>query len=180
MSVRRKYISDSVNQLLTKLHIRRAPIQIEKLTKDLGITIQKEMADDELSGFLYRNREHNFTVIGVNAGHAETRQRFTIAHEIGHFFLHELDEIHIDREKVGVQVWRRNEESRQGTNSQEVEANLFAAELLMPSRFISRDLESIRVTDCSDEKIVEHLAELYQVSEQAMTIRLTNLGYLRL
>gem|GEM_PF-4555697 len=57
-----------------------------------------------------------------------------------------------------------------------MEANLFAAELLMPSHFIASDLRRVRVLDLHDEEHITELAELYQVSNQAMTIRLGQLG----
>ncbi|WP_301176672.1 ImmA/IrrE family metallo-endopeptidase [Actinomadura geliboluensis] len=41
---------------------------------------------DDVSGMLVR--EPTRTVIGINQGHAATRQRFPVAHEIGHLQLH--------------------------------------------------------------------------------------------
>lgn len=56
----------------------------------------------------------------------------------------------------------------------EVEANVFAAELLMPEAFLIRDLENFYI-DIEDGTSVQELAESYQVSNQAMTYRLQNL-----
>ena len=37
-------------------------------------------------------------MIGVNKDQAQVRQRFTIAHELGHLKLHEHKQVHVDRE----------------------------------------------------------------------------------
>ena len=116
-------------------------------------------------------------LIGVNARHGENRQNFTIGHEIGHFLLHEGDEVHVDRE---FRIKLRSGASSAGTDMEERESNLFAAELLMPARFLERDLEKIDGLDLDNETVVARLAEKYGVSTQAMTFRLANLGYINL
>ncbi len=73
---------------------------------------------------------------------------------------------------------RRDTHSSEGTNVREIEANLFAAELLMPEEFLMRDVKRVCLLDLLDEEAVKELAQQYKVSAQAMTIRLTTLGYL--
>ena len=62
----------------------------------------------------------------------------------------------------------------------EIEANLFAAEVLRPKRWLAADLEDEESLDLADESIIENLARRYEVSVQAMTFRLANLGYISL
>jgi len=59
-----------------------------------------------------------------------------------------------------------------------VEANGFAAELLMPAEFLSDDLRKLTLTDLLDDRKMQQIAKKYQVSVQAMTNRLVSLGYL--
>ncbi len=60
----------------------------------------------------------------------------------------------------------------------EIEANLFAAELLMPRDFLARDLESgITIDVLDDDPVFAQLKEKYQVSNRALAIRLASLGY---
>ena len=59
----------------------------------------------------------------------------------------------------------------------ELEANAFAAALLMPEPFLRDDLQR-RTYDMFDESAVKRLAQKYQVSVQALTIRLMELGLL--
>lgn len=170
--VRRKYIRAMVDRLLTQHKIQSAPVFVAEIAKALNVTVQESPAEDELSGFLYRDAKQGLAIIGVNADHAPTRRNFTAAHELGHFLLHDFGDIHVDR-----QVWMRNEASSQGTNLEEKEANLFAAELLMPARFLADDVEQIGAFDLLDEDVLQNLAGRYGVSTQAMTFRLVYLGY---
>ncbi len=57
----------------------------------------------------------------------------------------------------------------------EIEANRFAAELLMPTRFLELDLNSM---ENIDKRTVALLATKYIVSPEAMKIRLSQLGIL--
>lgn len=69
--------------------------------------------------------------------------------------------------------------SSHGSDVEEKEANLFAAELLMPVRFIDRDIAQIGAFDILDDKVIQKLAEHCGVSTQPMTFRLTYLGYFK-
>jgi Zn-dependent peptidase ImmA (M78 family) len=107
--------------------------------------------------------------------HAPTRRRFTIAHELGHFLLHRNEELHVDeRFPIGF----RSELSSKALDAAEIEANQFAAELLMPSTLLIDHVRSLSSIGDA-ETAVSQLAHLYEVSEQAMTIRLSALGLLR-
>ncbi|WP_246413020.1 ImmA/IrrE family metallo-endopeptidase [Rhizobium indicum] len=57
---------------------------------------------------------------------------------------------------------------------EEVEANAFAASLLMPQQFLQQDLRD-RFVDVEDEAMIKDLARTYHVSVQAMTIRIATL-----
>ena len=161
MAVRRKYIRSLVEQLLKTNRVRSAPVPIEKLANSLGVSVLREPTDDDLSGFLYRDQNRKTAVIGVNANHHSNRQNFTIGHEIGHFLLHEGNEVHVDR---GFQIKLRGINAKQGIDIDEKEANLFAAEVLMPASFLKNDLEKINQLDLDNEVVVGKLAQKYGVS----------------
>ena len=174
--VRRKHIRTLVQRLLAEHHIRSAPVEVAEIAESLGVEVQETPTDDDLSGFLYRDRDSNSVVIGVNANHHPNRRNFTTAHELGHYLLHDFDDVHVDRD---FKVWLRSEASSQGTDIEEKEANLFAAELLMPAHFLKDDVEEIGTIDVMDEEVLQELAAKYGVSTQAMTFRLTYLGYVQ-
>ena len=174
--VRRKHIRSLVQKLLAEQRVRSAPIDVSEIAKAMGVEVQETPAEDDLSGFLYRDRKRKLAVIGVNADHHPNRRNFTTAHELGHYLLHDFDDVHVDRH---FKVWLRSEASSQGTDIEEKEANLFAAELLMPADFLAHDVEEIGTIDLLDEEVLKELASKYGVSTQAMTFRLAYLGYIQ-
>lgn len=157
-----------VAKILGKIKIYHPPIPIERIAKALGAEVQYAPFDGELAGMLVRR--HGKAVIGVNSLHHSNRQRFTIAHELGHLQYHE-GEIHVDRK---LQINRRDELSALAVDPDEIEANRFAAEILIPYTMIIRDLESTQI-DVEDDDQIQSLALKYLVSAQAMTHRITNL-----
>lgn len=172
-TIKAKAIRSKVNELLRNNRISQAPINVEQIATSLGITISKAPTEDDISGFLLRSPDGS-AILGVNALHHMNRQRFTIAHEIGHFELHKHDQVHVDRSVVKL----RNQISSKGEDHEEIEANRFAAELLMPEDLLIRDLLEFAEMDLNDERRMQQLAKKFQVSVQAMTNRLVSLGFL--
>ena len=121
-------------------------------------------------------RDNDRTIIGVNSAHSSTRQRFTIAHEIGHLFLHK------GKLFVDTPVSFRDAKSSSATDRGEIEANAFAAELLMPRDMVITEVQKrlAKNTRLSSESLIEELAEVFTVSQQAIEYRLKNLGILSL
>lgn len=148
------------------------PVNVLALAQDEGIRVVFKELEDKISGMLVQNGAE--TVIGVNSRHHENRQRFTLAHELAHHHLHASNPtVYVD----GMMVHFRGEEPH-GSAPIEIEANAFAAELLMPESFLRNDLGG-QAFDMFDEQAVRRLAQKYQVSVQALTIRLVELGLLR-
>jgi Zn-dependent peptidase ImmA (M78 family) len=172
---RRKLVERHARDLLRSQSIAEPPVPIEQIAISLGAQIvRNDSDDDDLSGFLIRDRHHHTILIGVNPNHHPHRQRFTIAHEIGHLLLHKDEGIHVDDEESMFRIDRRDVTSAAGTDVQEREANLFAAEILMPKRFVDH---AVRSFELLDENAIAQLARLFNVSSQALTFRLTALGY---
>lgn len=163
-------VRQRANQLLRALEIDGPPVPVEKVAAALNIEIIAEPFTGDISGALLQTKGRS--IIGVNKLHPLTRQRFTIAHEIGHFLLHNFEGPHFDR-----RVLLRNAKSSLAIDPMEIEANRFAAELLMPKAFILKDLEALNIEELDDEKLSE-LAERYDVSIQACSVRLNSLGLL--
>ena len=159
-----------VDRMLSECSIRGAPVPVERIARHLRAEIRYSPFDGQLAGMLIR-REDRPAVIGVNSAHHLNRQRFTIAHECGHLLLHGGKIVHIDR-TFRVNVNRRDEHSGQAVDPDEIEANRFAAELLMPHDMI---LDDIIEFDIEEDEGLEALAAKYQVSVQALTYRINNL-----
>jgi len=160
----------AARELLKKNGIRTFPVNVEKIAKSEGARIEYAPLDGELSG-LAHVRE-GVPIIGVNMLHAPSRQRFTLAHELGHICLHREQiesTVHVDRGSL-----RRDTVSSAGIDPTEMEANAFAAELLMPADFVEAALNG-KVIDLEDDQAVAALAKRFKVSDAAMRFRLDSL-----
>lgn len=143
-------------------NIKCLPIDVEKIAKYFDINIVPHILSENMSGFFFKKEQKLF--LAVNQTHNEHRQRFTIAHEIAHYLLHLRNEVlHYDNH-----LFFRSDNV---LSPDEVEANSFAAELLMPEELVDK-LIAMRI------KSIDELANRFNVSEDAMRYRLTNLGYL--
>jgi Zn-dependent peptidase ImmA (M78 family) len=125
--------------------------------------------EDVADGYIaYEDNEFKIYINKTNI--ATARQRFTVAHELGHFFLHR-DAIKqyksLDR---GDLCDVENKQERSAKVQMEREANNFAAALLMPSK---QFYELYRQT-----KNINIVAKYFWVSESAAKIRATKLGLL--
>ena len=157
--------------LLRKFNVAAAPVPVERIAKSLRVRVEYAPLDGELSGLAYIR--DGVAIIGINTLHAPNRQRFTLAHELAHIQLHgkELEHaVHVDRGSL-----RRDSLSAAGVDATEIEANTFAAELLMPEDLLKATLEGQSV-DLEDDQAVAMLAKRFKVSEAAMRFRLSTLG----
>ncbi|MCY4304158.1 MAG: ImmA/IrrE family metallo-endopeptidase [Aestuariivita sp.] len=143
------------------------PVNVEKIARELGISVYDVSSwPEKVSGMIKKDEEdggESGYAIYVNENHPSVRQRFTIAHEIGHFLLHE----HLIGEGLVEDVlWRAGGLS----NRVETEANRMAARILMPSGLIK---------EAYGQKIrsIKTLAKEFEVSEDAMSIRILGVPY---
>lgn len=147
-----------------------APIPIREIAVSEGCIVRSSLLEDDLSGMAFIKDEQKHIV--YNASHHPNRQRFTIAHELGH---HIMDEpvlrraVHVDRG-----VLRRDSLASGGTDKIEIAANAFAASILMPEDLVRASCpESI---DAEDDIAVNRLAKAFGVSQAAFTNRILNLS----
>src|SRR5262245_59763778 len=124
-------IDKLVDSLLSEHNVQAPPIPIGRIVRRLGIEL-KSGELGEISGFLVRN--DGKATIGVNSTHPKVRQRFTVAHECGHYLLHVGISAHYDKD---FKVNFRSAESSQATDIEEIEANYFAASILMPAKLLT-------------------------------------------
>jgi len=146
------------------------PVDLNSLLEDLDVTLIQEPLES-MSGFSYVEDGHK--VIGINSSDTnKQRKRFTLAHELGHMLLHPTTGVFYDNQKD--LIYFRNELSSTGTDPLEIEANKFAAELLMPMDTLRKDIldeDGINIT--GDDEKIKKLAKKYNVSITAMNIRIS-------
>lgn len=170
MTLQKNLIREKAHTELSNSKQKKIPINLEKIVGDANIKLIKEELDNEISGVLKITDDGKATIL-VNASHHPNRQRFSIAHELGHYFLHHRPGIHVDKE------FRRNSASGEGLHSIEIEANRFASELLMPDFLVEKEIKNVGGFLDTDDEIVEKMAKKFEVSTMAMSIKLHELGY---
>jgi Zn-dependent peptidase ImmA (M78 family) len=164
---------DHANSLLQRFGIAEPPIPVDELAERVGALIVRNNFDGSESGFTLRDGER--IIIGINTHTSRKRQRFSIAHEIGHVVLHPLNALIVDH---SVRMDWRDGVSSLGTNKQEIEANAFAAALLMPQEMIINRVKEYASQISSRDALTSDLARVFDVSTEAMGFRLINLGIL--
>ncbi|WP_280569376.1 ImmA/IrrE family metallo-endopeptidase [Chromohalobacter sp. 296-RDG] len=147
---------------------RQLPVDPSVIANRLLITKEKlpvqmvESSEVGISGKARFNRAENVFICEYSANEVSHRQRFTQAHELGHVILGHVND--------GREPKRDTSFAVRSHDPDEVDANAFAAELLMPADYVK--------TAVKREQDISKLARLFDVSTAAMRFRLQNLRIL--
>ena len=161
-------IERKIESILKQIQINSPPINLDYILEHFGLKLEQYDFGERGSGVLYIKKGEG--IIGINLNEKNERKRFTIAHELGHFLLHKKNK---DQLFVEEYIYR-DQDSESGEFKREREANAFAAALLMPKIFLKRMIKKNEL-DVTHEDSIDFLAKKFQVSEIAMTYRVTNL-----
>lgn len=138
----------SADDILRAFQVQAPPVPVDAILEGMGVRV---LSDYALDGAGLLEYAPDGPLVLVNAADVHARQRFTMAHELGHLMLHE--------------PCQQNRDVMTDGSRREVQANRFAADLLMPfwmlESFVSRYGAS-----------PSRLASIFEVSPQAMDIRL--------
>ncbi len=161
---------EKVSEIKEKANAALRGYEAIEPTYERLLRIAKENQIEVLEADLYDiagalRKEGSGWKIYVNRQDSPQRKRFTIAHELGHYFLH-ADE---SKEFVDGNVFTRSNAIRYG--ERELEANEFAGNLVMPESKV-RQMVTGEITD----ETITSLARTFEVSTFAMETRLKNLG----
>ena len=164
----RRQIEDRARAVLREHGLASIPVDPVVLANRLGIRVNNaKFSDDSMVGMIAK-RGDTVTLL-VNQGDPPFRKRFTIAHELGHHFLHLLqDGEFVDGE---ADLFRQHWDESAAITPQrrrEIQANMFASALLMPEEDVRREWPTLRS--------VSGLARRFNVSEAAMGFRIDQLG----
>jgi len=183
-------IEAKVQEFLQKHHpTNTLPIPIEEIVDlKLGIHIIPTHAMMAVSG-VDAVTSHDLKQINIDHEQFEkkpNRARFTIAHEVGHIILHKdfIDSQNFTAE----QEWRDFVLNDLHRDPMEVQANIFAAFLLMPSDHLDREFAQAKkdltlnplwkemklpADKILADYLAKPLAQKFEVSEEAMVNRLS-------
>jgi Zn-dependent peptidase ImmA (M78 family) len=141
------------------------PIRVDDIARRMGLQVIKRTSPEfQYSGYFRdaSNSEHGIPLIEFNGYDSFTRQRFTIAHELGHYVL-----------RHGTSPRDYPNSFTTGTKDpRERAANQFAAEILMPADTVHQVVMSGYASS------IDEIANLFGVSTLAMGYRLDNIGLL--
>lgn len=156
----RKY---TPSEVLEQFWTGELPIRPVLIAQRMGAEVVGDLDGRNGSGMIQLHDDDQVS-IHYCPGEALVRQRFTIAHEIGHWALGHLSKAR--------KCWRDNPDSFYSgvASKEERQANQFAAELLMPADAVAWAVQDGRWPS------LEKLAALFAVSTAAMGYRLKNLG----
>jgi Zn-dependent peptidase ImmA (M78 family) len=144
------------HEVIAKAGFEGPPLEFEPILERHGIDLVPRPFN-YVSGVLIK--DPIYTLLVVNENDPDVRRRFTIAHELGHFFL----------EHEG----RRFAEPSDENPPQERAANRFAGALLMPEDWLRTAWNDYR--DNPDHR-PDIVAEMFGVSREALEVRLKELG----
>lgn len=153
----------AARELLSRYWDRQLPIDPVKIATVAGISVYGRggWGDTDYRYSGYYKKFNGIPSIEYNVSEPPVRQRFTVAHELGHFALGHED---APRDAGNFQS---------SGDIRERQANKFAAELLMPASLVTQYYQN------GFANSVEGLASMFGVSKDAMGYRLINLGLLR-
>ncbi len=155
----------AAEKLLLRHWDMKIPVDVFAIAEKQGARVEpsEELVREGLSGKVCIN--DGDAIIYYNPQEPSVRQRFTVAHELGHLVLGHVHggECHRDPTKnYNLQVFDPNER----------DANVFAAHLMMPPAAVRIAVNRMKGVS------LEKLARLFGVSQKAMEIRLKSMGIL--
>lgn len=165
----REAINEFANNVRSFYNITVPIENIDEVVKNIGGKVEiLANSDEAYDGRIKKSSDCNF-IIEVSENQSDVRKNFTVAHELGHLFLHM-------GYNSNEELWDKQEKEykREGYSEEEYEANEFAACLLMPSEDYRRTLYDISEGNKVD---VSKIAKHFNVSLPAAINRGRFLGY---
>lgn len=176
---RRKELEFKASEVLFNHDMYKIPVNLLKIAKDCGIEVLEadfeKMGQENISGAI-RYKDNKFSIL-LNEKNSYERKRFTLAHELGHFFLDRdvllSKKIHVDTLYRSASAESHYEaklyaEDRELRLTSEHEIDYFAGALLMNALLLKKVFQV--------ESSISELAKIFKVSVSAMTVRLDILG----
>lgn len=167
-----RMLINNLTQDIIDLYNIQIPIQnINEVVTALGGHVEEGIDIDNMSDGSIRKQDNGF-VIYVSPFQSTERRKFTIAHELGHLFLHMGYRINMD-------LWNKQKNAtyyRSGDSLMEYQANEFAAALLMPKKVYKEKMDKYTI---GDKVETDKIASYFGVSISAASNRGKFLGYLQ-
>lgn len=142
----KRYIRAIADEFLSAWDLYQMPLDLNRVLQVLKCQDYSWNLPPNVEGFHLALQDGTFVIV-FNTDKPRRRQRFTIAHEVGHVFLRHY----------------------RGVDATHVEANIFAAELLVPARLFRKMVKQDKTHN------IKALASLFDVSEKVIERRFEDL-----
>jgi len=156
------FARNMARKILKDYDLSEVPTDLSVLFKGLGLRYIELNETGDIDGAILEI-DGKPAIAVLNKARPLQRQRFTLAHEMGHIFLKHTERDIYNSEEI-------REDSEQLTEKrkppQEIEADIFASELLIPYEQLKKYT--------ADMNNIDKLAGTFQVSRQAMTLAIMN------
>ena len=180
MPTKNRIYIERLKEFEEKGYFERPPVSLNKICEENNIEVKKEFYSQDISGkiIIPPTQEKN-AIICINVLHSIERQRFTIAHELGHWFLHRND--------IGDGLVEDGEYRSGLSKTKERDADRFAADILMPAKLVNKEAKYIikkkkitfpfEETKIEKEKdaliyLIEFMSERFMTFKLAMSFRM--------
>ena len=167
-----RILINNLTQDIIDLYNIQIPIQnIDEVVKKIGGRVEESLDIDNMFDGSIRKQDDGF-IIYISPFQSTERRKFTIAHELGHLFLHMGYRINSD-------LWNKQMDAtyyRAGDSLLEYQANEFAAALLMPKKIYKVIMDQHTI---GNEVETDKIASYFGVSISAASNRWKFLGYLQ-
>jgi Zn-dependent peptidase ImmA (M78 family) len=156
-------MDEEASRLLERYDLCRAPVDLEKLARQLGIVVRDVLLDEGVDGCLLADDDCGVILLNRRIENSR-RRRFTLAHEIAHFIRHRKHRFFRDKlSELGVDADKQEEK----------EANILAAMLLMPKELIPPEYAQDRPTLAHADDLVAR----FEVSLLAVLRRMVRMSH---
>lgn len=167
--------------ILKTLNKETPPFNPFDIANEMGVKVDTSLNWENIrtikDGKIYL--ENDEIVIWINPLMPQSRQNFTLAHELGHLVYDVLPNIEKfkDKDNLDYKTFYRNGDK----NAIETRANKFAGALLMPVDIIHSTVKEIQAKDpdATTDQYIDGLASIFEASKEAIIVRLKTLKVLR-
>lgn len=165
-----QFMSES-DKVIYEKYKNKIPFQVVEFANEVGLEVFEDKLAENISGKIDKKENGKFACY-VNEKNSPTRQVFTIAHELGHYFRHRsFFETNSTLEEPLISMYNTFQKDRnhysEEEKKRESEANEFAAELLMPEVIVKQKWHELNQS-------LTRMAKYFNVSEMAMAFRIEN------
>ena len=157
--VRNQFVRQMARKILAESKVKSPPVDLLQILSTHGIAYEEvEDFPDTVDALIVEDGPKIYAA--VNARQHPHRRRFSLAHELGHYFMHRDG---MPEEPITIDNPPSDDLGAATKSPAEIEADLFAGELLVPLEMLKPHVQ----------KRIPELSKLFLVSEQVISIAIS-------